>query len=99
MNKDDKQQLMTNSVETMCMMEKEMPSSFFDIMSHLQNHLVEELFLCGPIHTRWMYPYGRYFKTLKGYVRNLAKPEGSIARVTKWSRLWDSLLSTCPSTA
>jgi len=27
-----------------------------------------------------MYPYERYFKALKGYVRNLAKPEGSIAQ-------------------
>jgi len=26
-----------------------------------------------------MYPYERYFKTLKGFVRNLAKSEGSIA--------------------
>ena len=57
-----------------------MPPSFFDIMSHLPNHLVEELFICGPVHTRWMYPYERYFKTLKGYVRNLVKPEGSIAQ-------------------
>jgi len=27
-----------------------------------------------------MYPYGRYFKSLKGFVRNLVKPEGSIAQ-------------------
>jgi len=26
-----------------------------------------------------MYPYEWYFKTLKGYIRNLAKPEGCIA--------------------
>lgn len=57
-----------------------MPPSFFDIMSHLPNHLVEETFLCGPVHTRWLYPYEWYFKSLKGYVKNLAKPEGSIAR-------------------
>lgn len=25
-------------------------------------------------------PYERYFKTVKGFVRNLAKPEGSIAQ-------------------
>lgn len=79
-NLDEKEQLMADTAETMCMMEKEMPPSFFDIMSHLPHHLVEELFLCGPVHTRWMYPYERYFKTLKGYVRNLAKPKGSIAQ-------------------
>jgi len=27
-----------------------------------------------------MYPYECHYKTLKGYVRNLAKPEGSIAQ-------------------
>ena len=63
----------------MCMFEKEMPPAFFDIMSHLPYHLVEEVFLCGPVHTRWMYPFERYFKSVKGFVRNLAKPEGSIA--------------------
>ena len=77
---NDKAQLSLDCAETMCMMEKEMPPSFFDIMSHLPNHLVGELFICGPVHTRWMYPYERYFKTLKGYVRNLAKAEGSIAQ-------------------
>ena len=79
-NIDDEEQLKADSAETMCMLEREMPPSFFDIMSHLPHHLVEELFLCGPIHTRWMYPYERYFKTLKGYVRNLVKPEGCIAQ-------------------
>ena len=64
----------------MCMLEKEFPPAFFDIMSHLPYHLVEQLFHCEPVHTRWMYPFERYFKTLKGYVRNLAKPEGSIAQ-------------------
>lgn len=77
---NDEEQMKSDSAKTMCMLEKEMPPSFFDIMSHLPNHLVEELFLCEPVHTRWMYPYERYFKTLKGYVRNLAKPEGSIAQ-------------------
>ena len=79
-NQDEKNQVTADSAETMCILEKVMPPSFFDIMLHLPNHLVEELFLCGPIHTRWMYPYERYFKTLKGYVRNLAKPEGNIAQ-------------------
>ena len=79
-NGEDKQELIGDCAETMCMLEKIFPPSFFDITAHLPNHLVEEVFLCGPVHTRWMYPYERYFKTLKGFVRNLAKPEGSIAQ-------------------
>jgi hypothetical protein len=43
-------------------------------------HLVEELFLCSPVHVQWMYPYERYYKILKSFVRNLGKPEGSIAK-------------------
>ncbi|GJX47878.1 hypothetical protein Tco_0273068 [Tanacetum coccineum] len=33
----------------------------------------------GPIRPRWMFPFERFMKKLKGYVRNKAKPEGSIA--------------------
>jgi len=47
-------------------------------MMHLPYHIVQEVFICGPIHNRWMYPYERYYKGLKSYVRNLAKPEGSM---------------------
>ncbi|KAL5563419.1 hypothetical protein UlMin_033166 [Ulmus minor] len=53
--------------------------SFFDIMIHLVLHLPEEAILGGPVHMRWMYPFERYLKRLKDYVRNAAKPEGSIA--------------------
>ena len=52
----------------LCMLEKEFPPSFFDIMSHLIMHLMEEVEICGPVHTRWMYPIERYLKILKGYV-------------------------------
>jgi len=65
-NGEDEVELKADCAETMCLLEKEMPPSFFDIMSHLPNHLVQELFICGLVHTRWMYPYERYFKTLKG---------------------------------
>ena len=33
----------------------------------------------GPVCMRWMFPFERYMKKLKNYVRNKAKPEGSIA--------------------
>ena len=72
--------LMEETAVTMCMMEKVFPPSFFDVMSHLPIHLVQQLAICGPVHTRWMYPVERYLKTLKGYVRQRAQPEGSMAR-------------------
>ena len=48
-------------------------------MIHLTIHLGREARLCGPVHFRWMYPFERYMKTLKDYVRNYARPEGCIA--------------------
>jgi len=49
-----------------------------DIMLHIMIHLMEELYICGPIHCQWMYPIERYMKTLKEYVRTYARPKGSI---------------------
>ena len=63
----------------LCLLEREFPPSFFDNMTHLLVHLVEELFLCGPVHNRWMYPLERYMKYMKSYVRNKARPEGCMA--------------------
>nr|GFA28824.1 hypothetical protein [Tanacetum cinerariifolium] len=50
-------------------------------MIHLVIYLPLEALERGPIRPRWMYPFERYIKKLKGYVRNKAKPEGSIAEV------------------
>ena len=48
-------------------------------MMHLSVHLAEEAKLGRPVCYRWMYPVERYLRTLKGYVRNKANPEGSLA--------------------
>ena len=76
-NLESKVQLMEDVAKTLSTLEKELSPSFFDIMVHLTLHLVEELFLYGLVYTRWMYLYERYFKGLKDFVRNLARPEGS----------------------
>ncbi|CAM8925426.1 unnamed protein product [Rhodiola kirilowii] len=52
--------------------------SFFDVMVHLTVHLVREIRILGPVHMRWMYPFERYMKILKSYVRNRHRPEGCI---------------------
>ena len=53
--------------------------AFFDVMVHLAVHLPEEAKLRGPVHYGWMYPVERRLYTLKKYLRNKARPEGSIA--------------------
>ena len=63
---------------TLCLFEMYFPPAFFDIMIHLTIHLVREIRLCGPVYLRWMYPFERYMKILKKYVRNRNRPEACI---------------------
>ena len=76
---DKLEKMQSQLVETLCHLEKHFLPSFFDVMIHLSVHLVREVELCGPIFLRWMYPFERYMKTFKGFVRNPAHPEGCIA--------------------
>ncbi|GKE13696.1 gag-pol polyprotein, partial [Tanacetum coccineum] len=69
----------SNVVDIMCNLELIYPPAFFDIMIHLVIYLALEALEGGTIHPRWMYPFERFMKKQKNYVRNKAKPEGSIA--------------------
>jgi hypothetical protein len=60
-------------------LEKIFPPAFFDVMVHLAVHLPDEALLRGPVQYGWMYPIERRLYTLKRYVRNRARLEGSIA--------------------
>ena len=71
-------ELQDGLVKTLCILEKCFPPSFFTIMVHLTVHLIREVKLCGPVYLRWMYPFERYMKILKGYVKNRNHPEGCI---------------------
>ncbi|GKF10984.1 hypothetical protein Tco_0048910 [Tanacetum coccineum] len=63
----------------LCKLERIFPPSFFDIMTHLLIHLPLESKKGGPFQYRWMFPFERKIRTLKGYVKNIA-PEGCIAK-------------------
>ncbi|KAK1686629.1 hypothetical protein QYE76_047477 [Lolium multiflorum] len=56
------------------------PPSFFNIMTHLLVHLVDEISILGPVFLHNMFPFERFMGILKKYVRNRARPEGSIAK-------------------
>jgi hypothetical protein len=59
--------------------EKIFPPAFFDVMIHLAVHLPDEALLRGPVQYGWMYLIERRLYTLKRYMRNRSRPEGSIA--------------------
>jgi hypothetical protein len=71
---------MEDVIIILSMLEWEFPRAFFDVMSHLTLHIVEELNICGPIHTHWMYPIKRAMKVFKGYVCNRSRPKASMAK-------------------
>nr|GFC61290.1 hypothetical protein [Tanacetum cinerariifolium] len=76
---DDILKAQSKVIDILCNLKLIYLPAFFDIMIHLVIHLPLEAIFGGPIHPRWMYPFKRYIKKLKNYVRNKDKPEGSIA--------------------
>ena len=73
------QPLRTCAAEVLCLLEVHFPPGFFDVMTHLVIHLVDELEICGPVHARWCYSVERYLGVLTKYVRDKSKPEAGIA--------------------
>ena len=62
----------------MCEMKKYPPPSFFNAHEHYLIHQVEDIELCGPIHTRAMWMAERHLKSLKDLIRQRAHLEGSM---------------------
>jgi hypothetical protein len=52
----DFQALRDDAAAMLSLLEWELPDVFFDIMTHLTLHVVEELDVCGLVHAKWMYP-------------------------------------------
>ncbi|KAM6575504.1 hypothetical protein CsatA_023831 [Cannabis sativa] len=75
----DLEKMQTNILTILCKLETIFPPAFFDIMVHVVMHLHQEAILGGPVQYRWMYPIERSMSVYKQYVRNRARPEGSIA--------------------
>lgn len=67
------------AAETLCLLKTHFPSGFFDIMTHLIIDLVDELKICGPVHSRWCYSIERYLGVLTKFVREKSKLEAGMA--------------------
>ena len=62
----------------MCEIQKYLPQVFFNAQENYLIHHVEEIELCGPIHTRSMWMVERHLKFLKALVRQRERPKGSM---------------------
>ena len=67
-----------NAAEAVCMLEKHFPTSILRIQVHLLVHVVDEVAKAGVVHSRWMFFLERFMKTLKSFVRQRARPKGSM---------------------
>jgi hypothetical protein len=74
-NPDNLRKLQNDVVQCLVSFEMVFPPSFFNIMTHLLVHLVEEIFVLDPVFLHNMFPFERFMAILKKYVRNRAHPE------------------------
>jgi len=74
------ERLQKDVVQCLVSFELVFPPSFFNIMTHLLVHLVDEIAILGPVFLHNMFPFERFMGVLKKYVRNRARPEGSISK-------------------
>jgi hypothetical protein len=73
-------QMQKDVVQCLVSFEMIFPPSFFTIMTHLLVHLVEEILILGHVYLHNMFPLEQLMFGFKKYVRNRARPEGSIAK-------------------
>ena len=67
-------------VVILCELEIYFPPAFCDICVHLLLHVVDDIRHLGPTFLHYMMPMERQNGVLKGYVRNRARPDASIAK-------------------
>ena len=62
------------AIEATCAIEDAFPRSILVSQVHLLLHL-EEIAICGVVHSRWMFFLERFLKTLKDFVRLQSQPK------------------------
>ena len=67
------------AIEIVCTIEKTFPISILSTQIHILVHVVDEVAIARTVHTRWMFYLEQFMKTLKAFVRQKARLEGSMA--------------------
>jgi hypothetical protein len=79
-NPKDLPRLQNDVAQCLVSFELVFPPSFFNIMTYLLVHLVKEISILGPVFLYNMFPFEWFMRVLKKYVRNRARPKGSIVK-------------------
>jgi hypothetical protein len=79
-NPDSLPRLQNDVAQCLVSFELVFPLSFFNIMTHLLIHLVEEISILGLVFLHNMFPFERFMGVLKTYDHNRARPQGSISK-------------------
>ena len=66
-NPEDLPRLQNDVVQCLVSFELVFPPSFFNIMTHLLVHLVDEISILGPVFLHNMFPFERFMGVLKKY--------------------------------
>ena len=64
----------------LCELEINLSPAFFDVMVHLLIHIMDDVTQLGPAFLHNMMPFERMDGVIKSYVRNRARPDGSIVQ-------------------
>jgi hypothetical protein len=79
-NSEDLQRLQNDVAQCLVSFEVVFPPSFFNIMTHLLVHLVEEISILGPVFLHNMFPFESIMGVLKKYVHNRTRPDEASPR-------------------
>jgi hypothetical protein len=74
------QKIQDEIVGILCELEIYFPPAFFDICVHLLLHVVDDILKLGPTFLHYMMPFERQNGVIKGFVRNRARPDASMAK-------------------
>ena len=75
------------AMEVVCLVEETFLRTILTSQLQLIVHLVDEISLCGTVQARWMFFLEHFMKTLKDFVRQSARPEGSMAEGLAYTRV------------
>ena len=73
------EKMRTLAIELVCMLERKFSTSILTIQIHILLNLADKVGMVGVVSTQWIFFLEQFMKTLKNFVCQKARPEGSMA--------------------